>query len=129
LNSERASAVFARTGNRSKEVEVDATQGYDEYADHIASAGEGADGLVRIELDGAGRLWDVVLDPRVTELTADELRTALFDAITEAQDGMPAQPSFASFENAVADIDSAAERRLAGISEALHDLSRRAVRR
>jgi DNA-binding protein YbaB len=115
---------------------VDATQGHDEHArstgaaqsspDYIASAGEGADGLVRIELDGAGRLWDVVLDPQVTELTADELRTALFDAITEAQDGMPAPPSF---EDAVADVSTAAERRFAEISEALHDISRRAVRR
>jgi DNA-binding protein YbaB len=117
---------------------VDATQGYDEHArstreaesspDYIASIGEGADGLVRIELDGAGRLWDVVLDPQVTELTAVELRTALFDAITEAQDGMPA-PGPASFEDSAADINTVAERRFAEISEALHDISRRAVRR
>ncbi|MEU4618455.1 hypothetical protein AB0G04_00555 [Actinoplanes sp. NPDC023801] len=115
---------------------MDATQGYDQHArstdeaapspDYIASAGEGADGLVRIELDGAGRLWDVVLDPRVTDLNADELRTALFDAITEAQDGMPAPPSY---EDTVADVSTAAERRFAEISGVLHDLARRAVRR
>jgi hypothetical protein len=102
---------------------VDATQGYDEHArstreaesspDYIASIGEGA---------------DVVLDPQVTELAADELRTALFDAITEAQDGMPA-PGPASFEDSAADINTVAERRFAEISEALHDISRRAVRR
>ncbi|GIE34195.1 hypothetical protein Ait01nite_072400 [Actinoplanes italicus] len=117
---------------------MDATRGYDGQArstneaesspDYIASAGEGAGGLVRIELDGAGRLWDVVLDPQVTELTVDELRTALFDAVTEAQDGMR-MPEPPSFEDAVADVNTAAERRFAEISEALHDLSRRAVRR
>lgn len=95
-------------------------------SDRLASVGEGADGLVRIELDGDGRLWDVVLDPQITELSADELRTALFDAITTAQDALPSQDAF---EDAVADVNTAAERRFAEISEALHDLSRRAVRR
>jgi DNA-binding protein YbaB len=108
---------------------VNVTQEYDEHArstretDYIASFGEGADGLVRIELDGEGRLWDVVLDPQVTELTVDELRTALFDAITGAQAGQP------GFEASVADVNTAAERRFAEISQALHDLSRRAARR
>ncbi|GGN34112.1 DNA-binding protein YbaB [Actinoplanes campanulatus] len=97
-------------------------------ADYIASAGTGADGLVRIELDGDGRLWDVVLDPQVTELTVDELRTALFDAITEAQAGMETEHRTA-YEDAVADVNTAAERRFAEISAALHDLSRRAAGR
>ncbi|GAA4933291.1 hypothetical protein [Actinoplanes utahensis] len=91
--------------------------------DYIASTGEGADGLVRIELDGAGRLWDVVLDPQVTALPVDELRTALFDAITEAQTGLPAQ---GAFEAAVTEATSAAQRRFGEISEALQDLSRQA---
>ncbi|GIF40569.1 hypothetical protein [Actinoplanes xinjiangensis] len=114
---------------------MDVTQGYDEHArstreaetspDYIASVGEGADGLVRIELDGTGRLWDVVLDPQVTELTVEELRTALFDAITAAQGGLPVP----DFEASVADVNTAAERRFAEISAALHDLSRRAGRR
>jgi DNA-binding protein YbaB len=114
-----------------RETVVDVTQGYDEHArstretDYIASTGEGAGGLVRIELDGAGRLWDVVLDPQVTELTADELRTALFDAVTGAQGAMPPP----AFDAAVADVNTTAERRFAEISEALHDLSRRAARR
>ena len=102
-------------------------------ADYIASAGEGADGLVRVELDGDGRLWDVILDPQVTGLPVDELRTALFDAITEAQAGLPPFPSGSGsdfgFEEAVADATGAAERRFAEISEALHDLARQAVRR
>ncbi len=102
---------------------MDATEGY------IASAGSGADGLVRIELDADGRLWDVVLDPQITELTVDELRTALFDAITEAQAGVPATGGTDTFDNAVSDATSAAERRFAEISEALQDLSRQAVRR
>lgn len=85
----------------------------------IASVGEGADGLVRIELDSAGQLWDVVLDPQVTELSADDLRTALFDAITAAQAG------HFDFTGVVTDATSAAERRFAEISEALHDISRR----
>ncbi|MFC4067106.1 hypothetical protein [Actinoplanes subglobosus] len=110
---------------------MNVTREYDEPArstretDYIASTGEGADGLVRIELDGAGRLWDVVLAPQVTELTVDELRTALFDAITGAQAAMPAT----AFDTAVADVNTTAERRFAEISEALHDLSRRAARR
>jgi len=112
---------------------VDPNEAYQEHArstrpvDHIASAGEGADGLVRIELDGDGRLWDVVLHPQVTELPVDEVRTALFDAITEAQAGLPVASS--GLEEAVADATCAAERRFAEISEALHDLSRQAVRR
>lgn len=116
---------------------MNVTREYDEPArstretDYIASTGEGADGLVRIELDGAGRLWDVVLDPQVTELTVDELRTALFDAITGAQAAMPAQTAMPApaFDTAVADVNTTAERRFAEISEALHDLSRRAARR
>jgi DNA-binding protein YbaB len=114
-----------------RETVVDVTQEYDEHArstretDYIASIGEGADGIVRIELDGAGRLWDVVLDPQVTELSAEELRTALFDAISAAQAGVPAP----DFEASVAEVNTAAERRFAEISEALHDLSRRAARR
>ncbi|MDI6104999.1 hypothetical protein QLQ12_41085 [Actinoplanes sp. NEAU-A12] len=115
---------------------MDPTQGYDDQApstrsNYIASAGEDADGLVRIELDGDGRLWDVVLDPQITSLSADALRTALFDAITAAQDDLPAASADAgdSFETAVADVNTRAERRFAEISEALHDLSRRAVRR
>ncbi|GAA1597872.1 hypothetical protein [Actinoplanes couchii] len=97
--------------------------------DYIASTGEGADGLVRIELDGAGRLWDVVLDPEVTALPVDQLRTALFDAITAAQAAF--EPPV-SFETAVSDATGAAseatgaaERRFAEISEALHVISRR----
>jgi DNA-binding protein YbaB len=112
---------------------MDPTQGYDDQApstrsNYIASAGEGADGLVRIELDGDGRLWDVVLDPQITELPADELRTALFDAITAAQDGLPTRTAD-TFEDTAAEINTVAERRFAEISEALHDLSRRAARR
>lgn len=100
---------------------MDGTREYGSHqANHIASVGEGADGLVRIELDGEGRLWDVVLDPQVTELTVDELRTALFDAITEAQAG-----SDSGFEDAVSEATGAAERRFAEISAALHDISRR----
>jgi DNA-binding protein YbaB len=115
---------------------VDPTQGYDDQApstrsNYIAAAGEGAGGLVRIELDGDGRLWDVVLDPQITELPVDELRTALFDAVTAAQDGVPALPAAgsASFPDAVADVNTTAERRFAEISGSLHDLLRRAVRR
>ncbi|WP_430781294.1 hypothetical protein [Actinoplanes sp. G11-F43] len=85
----------------------------------IASAGEGADGLVRIELDSAGQLWDVVLHPDVTQLTVDELRTALFDAITQAQAGLP------GLDETIADATSVADRRFAEISEALHAISRR----
>ncbi|SDT75357.1 hypothetical protein [Actinoplanes derwentensis] len=96
--------------------------------DCIAATGEGADGLVRIELDGAGQLWDVVLDPQITELSVAELRTALFDAITEASANFAAS-SFAeessSFAEAVADATGTAERRFAEISEALHGISRR----
>ena len=110
---------------------MDPTQKYNDQApstrsNYIAAAGEGADGLVRIELDGDGRLWDVVLDPRIAELTVADLRTALFDAITAAQDGLPARTDF---DAAADEINTTAERRFAEISEALHDLSRRAARR
>lgn len=87
--------------------------------DYIASTGEGAGGLVRIELDGAGRLWDVVLEPQVTELTVDELRTALFDALVAAQAPFPV------LGDAVAEATGAAGRRFAEITEALHDIARR----
>ncbi|MEV0901219.1 hypothetical protein [Actinoplanes sp. NPDC049802] len=119
---------------------MDHTQGHGEHAqsthtaefsdtaDYIASTGSGADGLVRIELDGNGRLWDVVLDPQITELTVDDLRTALFDAITEAQAGLVAEHR-TDYENAVADVNTTAERRFAEISAALHGLTARAVTR
>ena len=36
--------------------------------------GEAASGWIRVELAEDGRLWDVVLDPRVTSLPVSELR-------------------------------------------------------
>ncbi|HWS32879.1 MAG TPA: hypothetical protein VN408_09065 [Actinoplanes sp.] len=93
--------------------------------DYIAAAGEGADGLVRIELDGAGRLWDVVLDPRTTELTVDELRTALFDAIVAAQSALPVPADAATRAAEATEATETAERRFAEITGALHDIVRR----
>jgi hypothetical protein len=95
------------------------------------------EGWVHVELDQDGRLEELVLDPRVTQLSVDELRLALIAAFTRAQDSVwvaveEAASSYAglsNFEVASAEVTEQAERRFAEISTALFDLSRRAGQR
>ena len=102
-------------------------------------AGEAADGRVWVELDGDGRLSDLYLDPRVAHLPLDELRAAIIDAFTAAQDGVKEQAEAATaryaetvaperLTAALSEASDTAERRFAEVSVALYDLSRRAAR-
>lgn len=102
-------------------------------------AGEAADGRVWVELDGEGRLTDLYLDPRVAYLPLDELRAALVEAFTAAQDGVREQAEAATtrfaatvapdrLTEALSEASDTAERRFAEMSVALYDLSRRAAR-
>ncbi|MFC7530398.1 YbaB/EbfC family nucleoid-associated protein [Actinoplanes sp. GCM10030250] len=105
--------------------------------------GTAADGRIRVELDGDGRLADLNLDPRVTHLPVDELRVALIDAFTRAQDQLYDEVSEAASAYKTdlllmkaeatlllvkAEATEIADRRFAEISTALYDLSRRAGR-
>ncbi|BCJ45874.1 hypothetical protein GCM10010168_57060 [Actinoplanes ianthinogenes] len=97
--------------------------------------GEAADGRVRVELEGDGRVSDLYLDPRVAYLPLDELRVALLEAFDMAQAGLRDRPgrydAVATPErlrNALAEASDTAERRFAEVSTALYDLNRRAAR-
>ena len=83
--------------------------------------GDALEGRVRIELDDDGRLWDLTLDPRVTQLPVSELRAGLIEAFTRAQESLP-PPPFAD------EAIQVASRRFEEISSVLYDLTRRAVR-
>jgi len=96
--------------------------------------GEAAGGLIRVELDADGRLWDLELDPRVTAWPVTELRDALVAAITQAQDELrdeveaASQAYAAAFPQQVAEAIALADRRFAEISTALYDIAKRADR-
>ncbi|MEU8237316.1 hypothetical protein [Actinoplanes missouriensis] len=90
-------------------------------------SGEAAGGWIRVELASDGRLWDLILDPRVTAMTAQDLRSGLVEAFLDAQECL-APATGEAFAQQVADASEAAERRFAEISTALYDISRRAVR-
>ncbi len=107
--------------------------------DFATYAGEAADGRVWVELDSDGRLTDLYLDPRVSYLPLEELRGALIDAFTAAQDqvrdqteepisryGETAAPE--RLTAALAEATDTAERRFAEVATALSDLNRRAAR-
>jgi len=99
-------------------------------------SGEAAAGRVWVELDSAGRLTDLYLDPRVTSMPLEDLRAALIAAFTTAQDraaeqapsrySTPAAPE--RLTNALAEASDTAERRFAEVATALNDLNRRAAR-
>jgi DNA-binding protein YbaB len=112
-----------------------------DYANNSSGfvAGEAADGRVWVELDGDGRLNDLYLDPRVAYLPLEELRAALIEAFTVAQDEarVRADEKTARYAEtvapdrlkaALAEASDAAERRFAEVSVALYDLGRRAAR-
>ncbi len=98
------------------------------------TTGEAAGGLIRVELDADGRLWELDLDPRVMALTATELRDALVTAITQAQDELrdeveaAVRPYAAAFPEQVAEATAVADRRFAEISTALYDIAKRTGR-
>jgi hypothetical protein len=98
----------------------------------MASVGEGADGLVRVELDDGGLIGNVVLDERAMDLPAARLSAGLVDAIREAQERvalrLAEQPSTQRLAAAAAEATLEAERRFDEISTVLHDLDRRAGR-
>ncbi|WP_229067763.1 YbaB/EbfC family nucleoid-associated protein [Actinoplanes sp. DH11] len=96
--------------------------------------GESAGGWIRVELGGDGRLWDLVLDPRVTSLHTEQLRDGLVAAFRDAQDGLSstgeefARQASEDFAQEVADASATAERRFAELSTALYDITRKAGR-
>jgi hypothetical protein len=92
---------------------------------------------VRVEVDEDGRVCDVVLDPRVTSLSVDELRELLISALASPVPSSSSSLSVASVASVasadqLAEVSRAAtevaERRFAEISTALFDLSRAARR-
>ncbi|GAA2878345.1 hypothetical protein Acy02nite_15760 [Actinoplanes cyaneus] len=102
-------------------------------------SGEAAAGRVWVELDSAGRLTDLYLDPRVSYLPLEDLRAALIAAFTTAQDRLAdraveatsrygAQAAPERLAAALAEASDTAERRFAEIATALNDLNRRAAR-
>lgn len=95
--------------------------------------GEAENGLIQVELDGDGRIWDLTVDPRAMALSADEFRVALITAFTRAQDQVHEQVTAAAAayatETPPPDAIEMADRRFAEISLALHDLTRQAARR
>ena len=105
--------------------------------DEPGAVGSAAGGWVRVELDTAGRVRDVSLDPRAMTMTAAALGDALATAFRQAQDTVRAQademaaryhglPSPERLQAAAEEATAAAERRFEEISSVLYDLDRRA---
>ncbi|MEV6306282.1 hypothetical protein AB0M02_43210 [Actinoplanes sp. NPDC051861] len=90
--------------------------------------GDALDGRVRIELGDDGRLWDLTLDPRVTQLPVSELRAGLIAAFTRAQDSLLGSFAAPALEDGSEAVEIAS-RRFEEISSVLYDLSRQAVRK
>jgi DNA-binding protein YbaB len=104
----------------------------------IRASGEDADGLVRVEVDGAGQVIDLVLDPRAMRLGAPELAEAVKSALQQAQAAARSEaeeqvrrlgealPSRDRLTATLEEATTSAERRLNEFSTAMYDLSRRA---
>jgi DNA-binding protein YbaB len=78
--------------------------------DGVRGHGEGADGLVRVEVTAAGRVTELRLDPRVmrlgSELLTEQIMAAIGGAVADAaqqtQEAMAALPSNPSWEDLIA---------------------------
>jgi DNA-binding protein YbaB len=78
--------------------------------DGVRGHGEGADGLVRVEVTAGGRVTDLRLDPRVMRLGSELLteqimaaiRAAVADGEQQVQEAMAALPSNPSWEDLIA---------------------------
>lgn len=61
-----------------------AVDGLTERLRQIRGRGEGADGLIRVEVTGGGRVTDLTLDPRVMRLASQDLRDEIMAALRRA---------------------------------------------
>jgi DNA-binding protein YbaB len=104
----------------------------------VRASGEAADGLVRVEVDGAGQVIDLVLDPRAMRLGAPDLAEAVKAALAQAQAAARSEvdrqvrrlgetlPSRDRLAATLEEATASAERRMNEFSTAVYDLSRRA---
>jgi DNA-binding protein YbaB len=109
---------------------------YEQLTD-LRLRGEAAQGLVRAEVDGTGRLIDVVLDPRVMRRQSADLAEAVKTAVVSAQSAarerleeMTAEaarrlPSPDRLAETLTEVQTTAEQRMGEYSAALQDLLRR----
>lgn len=104
----------------------------------VRASVEAADGLVRVEVDGAGHVTELVLDPRAMRLGASELAEAMKAALQQAQAAARSEvegqvrrlgealPSRDRLAATLEEATASAERRMNEFSTAMYDLSRRA---
>jgi DNA-binding protein YbaB len=61
-----------------------AADGLTERLRQVRGRGEGAHGLIRVEVTGGGRVTDLTLDPRVMRLASQDLRDEIMAALRQA---------------------------------------------
>jgi DNA-binding protein YbaB len=104
----------------------------------VNSAGEAANGLVRVRVDGTGDITDLVIEPKAMRLPSEDLAAALREAFGQAraavQEQLAANPpqavgsAEAARDNVRATLDeigSGAQRTLAELTATVDGLSRR----
>jgi DNA-binding protein YbaB len=104
----------------------------------VDGAGEAANGLVRLKVDGTGDITDLVIEPKAMRLASEDLAAALREAFGQARAAVQEQlaaspPQAAGSPEAAGDnmratldeISSGAERTLAELTATVDGLSRR----
>ncbi|MEP7020180.1 MAG: YbaB/EbfC family nucleoid-associated protein [Pseudonocardiales bacterium] len=104
--------------------------------DNIQARGDAANGLVRVEVSGAGEVTDLVIEPKAMRLPSSDLSAALRSAVNEAlaaardqvadvAKAVPAPPDMARLTRMVEDLGQLAQRRMDEFSTAASELSAR----
>jgi DNA-binding protein YbaB len=104
----------------------------------VSAAGEAANGLVRVKVDGTGAITDLVIEPKAMRLASEDLADAVREAFGQARADVQQQltsspPSQVRSASEVDDdlrltldeIGSGAQRTLAELTATVDALSRR----
>ncbi len=104
----------------------------------VRGTGEGAEGLVRVELDGTSAMLDLVIEPKAMRLPSEDLAAAIREAFDAARKGVQdhlstAQAPAYEFDEhelnaTLNDISFDAERRLGEMMSITEDLITRVDR-
>jgi DNA-binding protein YbaB len=104
--------------------------------DDIRARGEGANGLIRVEVSGAGQVTELVVEPKAMRLPSAELseavRAALNAALSSAREqvmaaakALPTPPELGRLTELVDGLGLLAQRRMDEFSTAAAELSAR----
>jgi DNA-binding protein YbaB len=104
--------------------------------DDIRAQGEAANGLIRVEVSGAGEVTELVIEPKAMRLPSGELSEALRGALNAALSStreqvmaaakaLPAPPDLGRLTQLVDELGLLAQRRMDDFSNAAVELSTR----